>query len=355
MTIQHGLVGGSIIGLSACTLLLGSGNILGASGIAKSLIWSPTQVFKSEQWKLPFMASFFLTSIVCTKIDPQLISVAGNDSPMVSSLGLAVSGFLVGFGTTLGNGCTSGHGICGLARRSKRSFSAVLAFMSTGILSSSMLTPASFLWPYLRTSKTSYPTETSLAVGKTITVGLITITLLTSFDTTQTKGEGQVEKESKFRKYPAAILSATLFSVGLAISGMTESANVFGFLDVKGIMRGTWNPTLAFVMGGGLLVSMLGYEFVPGYSLLMKNRDSSSPLLQFISGTKFNVPQNKTIDLKLLIGAALFGLGWGIGGVCPGPAMFLAANGHPSVLYYWWPAFGIGSAAAAIISRSKMI
>ena len=88
-------------GLSACTLLLGSGNILGASGIAKSLIWSPTQVFKSEQWKLPFMASFFLTSIVCTKIDPQLISVAGNDSPMVSSLGLAVSGFLVGFGTAV--------------------------------------------------------------------------------------------------------------------------------------------------------------------------------------------------------------------------------------------------------------
>jgi hypothetical protein len=115
------------------------------------------------------------------------------------------------------------------------------------------------------------PTDTSLVVGNALTVGLITAAFLTSFFPTETKkaGEPKEKETTQLRKYPAAILSASLFSVGLAMSGMTESANIFGFLDMKGIKRGTWNPTLLFVMGGGLLVSMLSYEFVPGYSLLM--------------------------------------------------------------------------------------
>ena len=151
---------------------------------------------------------------------------------------------------------------------------AVMTFMTSGALSSTMCAPTCFLSPYLRTSKemlpTFNPTDTSLVVGNALTVGLITAAFLASFFPTETKGGEPKEKETtQLRKYPVAILSAFLFSVGLAMSGMAESAIIFGFLDMKGIKLGTWNPTLLFVMGGGLLVSMLSYEFVPGYSLLM--------------------------------------------------------------------------------------
>ena len=70
------------------------------------------------------------------------------------------------------------------------------------------------------------------------------------------------------------------------------------------------------------------------------------PLSLKSSGGHFNVPTNKVIDTKLLIGEAMFGLGWGIAGLCPGPAMFLACAGYPNVLFRWWPSFFIGSLIA---------
>ena len=70
------------------------------------------------------------------------------------------------------------------------------------------------------------------------------------------------------------------------------------------------------------------------------------PLSLKSSGGHFNVPTNKVIDTKLLIGEAMFGLGWGIAGLCPGPAMFLACAGYPNVLFRWWPSFFIGALIA---------
>merc|ERR1719162_283645 len=61
-----------------------------------------------------------------------------------------------------------------------------------------------------------------------------------------------------------------------------------------------------------------------------------------------NIPKKKNIDLKLILGSCFFGLGWGIGGLCPGPALFLAAIGYPNALYYWWPAFAFGSYLASL-------
>lgn len=101
-----------------------------------------------------------------------------------------------------------------------------------------------------------------------------------------------------------ALLCGLVFGVGLAVSGMTDTAKVLGFLDVSG----NWVPDLAFVMGGAVCVTLLAFPLV-----LRRGK----PLLS----ASFSLPVNKAIDSRLLSGAALFGIGWGIYGYCPGPAL----------------------------------
>ena len=102
----------------------------------------------------------------------------------------------------------------------------------------------------------------------------------------------------------AALLSGVVFGLGLAVSGMTNPAKVIGFLDVAG----QWDPTLAFVMAGGLVVYFLGFR------LVVKRQH---PLI----AERFQLPTRKDVDVPLVAGAAIFGLGWGLGGFCPGPAL----------------------------------
>ena len=107
-----------------------------------------------------------------------------------------------------------------------------------------------------------------------------------------------------------AFVSGVLFAVGLAISGMTDPSKVTGFLDVTG----TWDPSLAFVMGAALAV-----HFVPVRLLLRRGR----PWLD----TRLHLPTFHDVDARLVGGAALFGIGWGLVGYCPGPALVSAAAG----------------------------
>ena len=101
-----------------------------------------------------------------------------------------------------------------------------------------------------------------------------------------------------------ALLCGALFGFGLAMSGMTDTAKVRGFLD----LFGNWIPDLAFVMGGAVCVTIIAFRFV------LKREH---PLL----APKFHLPANRSIDGPLLLGAIIFGVGWGIYGYCPGPAI----------------------------------
>jgi uncharacterized membrane protein YedE/YeeE len=95
-----------------------------------------------------------------------------------------------------------------------------------------------------------------------------------------------------------------IFGIGLVISGMANPAKVQNFLD----LAGTWDPSLAFVMGGAVIVTFLGYRLA---------FRQGAPLL----ADRFRLPTKTEIDVRLLWGAALFGVGWGLGGYCPGPAL----------------------------------
>lgn len=101
-----------------------------------------------------------------------------------------------------------------------------------------------------------------------------------------------------------ALLAGMLFGAGLALSDMVNPARVLGFLDVAG----AWDPTLVFVMGGAVLASAIGFA---------ASRRLQSPLF----GASFFIPENRRLDRQLIGGAALFGIGWGLVGFCPGPAV----------------------------------
>lgn len=102
----------------------------------------------------------------------------------------------------------------------------------------------------------------------------------------------------------SSLICGILFGVGLAASGMTDTAKIIGFLN----LFGNWDPDLLFVMGSAVLTTVISFRFV------LKRK---APLFKDV----FSLPSSTVIDVKILLGAVLFGIGWGLYGYCPGPAI----------------------------------
>ncbi len=119
------------------------------------------------------------------------------------------------------------------------------------------------------------------------------------------------------RSIVLALISGLVFGSGLILSGMTQPAKVVNFLDVLG----DWDPSLGFVMGGAIAVHFLAYRFVPR-------------LPKPVWGDRWGLPSRRDVDARLLVGAALFGAGWGLGGYCPGPALTSVVTGASSTLLF---------------------
>ena len=112
-------------------------------------------------------------------------------------------------------------------------------------------------------------------------------------------------------------LIGLLFGLGLLVSGMTDPGKVIGFLDVAG----AWDPSLAFVMGGAVAVSAVAFALARGRTTA------------FLGGA-MRWPTTRTIDGRLVIGSVVFGVGWGLAGFCPGPALVAGAAGHAPALVF---------------------
>lgn len=119
------------------------------------------------------------------------------------------------------------------------------------------------------------------------------------------------------RAFLAAFLIALLFGFGLALAGMTDPSKVIGFLDITG----HWDASLLATMLGALLVHGLSYKFIT------KRR---SPVLDL----KFEISTRREIDWRLTVGSAIFGAGWGLAGICPGPALVAITWGNTSILIF---------------------
>jgi uncharacterized membrane protein YedE/YeeE len=113
------------------------------------------------------------------------------------------------------------------------------------------------------------------------------------------------------------LLLGLLFGVGLLVSGMADPAKVLNFLD----LFGAWDPSLAFVMGGAMLVAFVGFRLAWWLG---------KPL----AAPRFDLPTSRDIDARLVAGALIFGIGWGLGGFCPGPAVTALGLGAASTLVF---------------------
>jgi uncharacterized membrane protein YedE/YeeE len=119
------------------------------------------------------------------------------------------------------------------------------------------------------------------------------------------------------KQIATALVAGLLFGAGLAVGGMTNPRKVIGFLDIGG----AWDPSLAFVMLGAIAVHFFAYRWVRG---------SAAPLF----ADEFAIPKLRHIDAKLVAGSALFGVGWGLGGYCPGPGIVSLGAGRSDALVF---------------------
>lgn len=138
------------------------------------------------------------------------------------------------------------------------------------------------------------------------------------------------------RRLLPPLVSGALFGAGLTLSGMTNPVRVRGFLDIFG----EWDPTLAFVMGGAVIVMAVAWRV-------------QSRMLRPIFGEKFSLPDRKDLDPRLVSGAILFGIGWGIAGLCPGPALASLALAPATVLPFV-AAMVAGMVLQEFVSRRKV-
>jgi uncharacterized membrane protein YedE/YeeE len=126
-----------------------------------------------------------------------------------------------------------------------------------------------------------------------------------------------------------------LFGVGLLLSGMTDPERVKAFLDVAG----AWNPALALVMGGGIAVALPAFAWAK-----RRKRD--------LRGEPFILPDTQIIDLKLLVGAAIFGLGWGLSGICPGPGIVMVGHAAPGAVVFVLAAV-LGAKVSDFVTKNR--
>lgn len=115
----------------------------------------------------------------------------------------------------------------------------------------------------------------------------------------------------------SAFLIGLIFGLGITVSGMINPAKVLNFFDIFG----TWDPSLAFVMAGALAVT------IPGYRLVLRR---PVPVME----PRFQLPDTRVIDRRLILGSATFGVGWGIAGFCPGGALPALGTGDPTVILF---------------------
>ena len=172
----------------------------------------------------------------------------------------------------------TGHGICGMARFSIRSFVGVGSFMLSGVVTASVCDSNGPLFKHFHFSEVEadasvyLPNRTSTIVssiiGSLITVaGILSFLYLHREPSESATEDEKHEQENDKKKVMPSILSGFLFSIGLVISQMTLFSKIYGFLNLTLIPEGTWDPTLLMVMGGGFFVSFLSYQFVKDFAV----------------------------------------------------------------------------------------
>jgi uncharacterized membrane protein YedE/YeeE len=383
--LGRGFAGGVGIGLVSTSLLYTFGKTLGVSGILGALVRAlryPST--EPVYWQLSFISGMLAGGGILLAV-PEQSAVFG--LPLNQHWAVAlVGGLLVGFGTRLGCGCTSGHGVSGLPRLSPRSLVNVAAFMGSGLLSAG-LSRAAFARPSLYPGGTSpleqAATATQWALGSLFIVPLVVVlgvcaaVLSAAAAAAATAAPASKAAEGAEAAPPSAtptptsppqppslpalvlvLLHGLAFGLALGLSGMCDPSKVLRFLDIVG--DGGWDPQLMLVMGGAVAVNAVTFRV-----LALHWGGSAPPLAQALGDTAPGAPSrtfsqiiaygpsapgNGRVTAALVAGGMLFGLGWGLCGVCPGPGIvdFVSGGSHFGVAV---PATMLGMAAFELLKQ----
>ncbi len=374
--LGRGFSGGVCIGLVSTSLMYCTGKVLGVSGILGGLVRAVRVVPREDPpyWQLAFVSGMLGAGGILLAVSPPS-AVFGAPVGQHWAVPL-VGGALVGFGTRLGAGCTSGHGVSGLPRLSPRSLVNVLCFMGAGALAAG-LSRAPFAYSALYAaagSAAAWDLKTLFVVPLVATVGAVL--LLQSLAGGPGGGGGgggsssgglaaaaagapaptptptpaapaPAASTAPPSSLPSALamglvaLHGAAFGLALGLSGMTDPLKVLRFLDFSGSEG--WDPQLMLVMGGAVAVNAFTYRYLAlglpeGRPPLAGALGGSAAASAAAASTTFAklvpygpaAPANARITRELVVGGVLFGTGWGLGGVCPGPAIvdFVSGASH---------------------------
>jgi uncharacterized membrane protein YedE/YeeE len=306
--LPAGLLGGVILGLSSSALLFGTGKINGISGIFENFV-----LFENMHGNIAYVMGLIASGWGISMLRPESF---GNQSAVgvFSPAELVLAGVLVGFGSRLGSGCTSGHGLCGLSRLSPRSLAAVGTFMATGALSAYVTKETTLLDPLKSADRAIELLTHSQYFG--LSAAVLSASGLYFF---WNKNNAKLPSSSSFDlgENITCFLTSAVFGLGLAVSGMCDPARVQGFLNFSG--RTGWDISLIGVMGAGVVVNFIFRNIMTTFNLstpFIRNPKKLSAVIKMGAHD-----DNLKIDRKLIFGSAIFGLGWGMAGMCPGPAL----------------------------------
>ena len=295
------------------------------NSILTNSIRKPFQTLRDPKhhWRWVFVASFGLTvSLYVNILNPTTSlqdtrTAVADDVPIASWVAHLLGGFLVGLGTKLGNGCTTGHGICGIGRWSPRSFAATGVFTGASMLSTYVVSPLRKWAAWTEIFRTSTVPSSSPVASSLVTCVLAVLAMVRPIkvvhgDKTAAVAVDTKDLQMQENKTLGGAISGIMCAAGLAISGMTKNSKVHDFLCLSGFHRETFDPTLVTVLCSAIGVSWLSYQFVHGFSTTRKPEECLQTPVALPTGSAWCVPSNTVIDTELLVGACIFGLGWGL-------------------------------------------
>ncbi|WWC66406.1 uncharacterized protein I206_100308 [Kwoniella pini CBS 10737] len=290
------LLGGLLLHLSTSSLLEDTGRVFGISGILDGAVFG-----NHEKWQWGIIIGL-LAGPTLSYVTGFQAYYPGNALGSIAQIGLGrlgLAGALVGFGSRLGSGCTSGHMLCGVSRLSPRSLVATTTFFITAVLSAKFF-PTNLSDPVIPAHTLEIPPLSTIALFISLIAGLrFTYTALRRYLLTNSAS-------TSFRSTPYFI-TGLIFSIGLSMSGMSDPVKVLGFLRLFDLNQ--FDPSLALIMLSGVLFNGIHYAKI---KQIGKAR---------FPWEKWQVPTRKDINFKLVFGSVTFGLGWGLLGICPGPAL----------------------------------
>jgi uncharacterized membrane protein YedE/YeeE len=298
--LLNALLGGAVLGLCAGLKTLLTGSVLGVSGAVKGSA-------RGDVRSLTFLAGMVGGAFLGRLVAP---------SAMVAYEGLSVpalvgAGLLGGVGTFKGNGCTSGMGITGMARLSRRGLVATMTFFMTGLLTASLSDSRRFVVTSAGYQPVPAAVAWSLAAGAAALFALVYVA-----NRVVRGSSGSPSGEATAALFATELVAGLGFSSGLVISGMNRASIVLDFLDVR---SETWSFALCLVLIGAVSVKAVLYHG------LSKRRHTA------VFGPKMaSLPcKAKKEDHDLIYGAMLFGISWGLSGICPGPGIVMLAFTDP--------------------------